>query len=187
MKDDVKAAIRTALKEFDDWVAFAWRFAEVEFDHYACLPEDPDPAKLFEHYREERDFTVEFAGKLEGARCKMVEAVNAPLAEAAPSGERRWLNSCVSFRCFDCDMAASWKALTTVLDHNDAHPPDEAHNAGVDAVRALVEAILARQDRPKFSPPRRELFRETCLALLDASQGCKLTTDEAFEGADRAK
>ena len=125
MKDDLKAAIRTALKEFDDRVAFAWRFAEVEFDHDAYLPQDPAPAKLVEHYREKRDFTVEFAGKFEGARRTLTEVVNAALAEAPMSDERRWQNFCVSFQCFDDEMAASWKALEIVLDHYDAHPPDD--------------------------------------------------------------
>ena len=124
--DDVKDAIRKAVKEFDERLALLWEVADVMFDHYSWLPEDRDLAKLAEHYRDSCDFTVGFAERQEGARLEFAKAVNAALAEAVPSSERQWQNLCVEFGCFDSEMSASWRGLEILLNHYDAHTPDNA-------------------------------------------------------------
>jgi hypothetical protein len=125
------AAIGAALKAFDDRCAFLWWFADVEFDHYAHLPDDP--AEHAEHYRKSCGFALDWAGQFEDARRTLVEAINAVIASARPSDnidhndrERHWSNLVVEFELFDTDMAARWKALEILIAHYEAHSPDEA-------------------------------------------------------------
>jgi hypothetical protein len=125
MTDDAIPAIRMAVEEFDRRSALQWRFAEVEFDHYAFLPEDPDPAKLVAHYRDAFKFAADLAGKFESARRTLVDAVKTAIAKAAPPSERRWQNFCVTSDFFDRDMKAFWQALEIVLEHYVAHLPGD--------------------------------------------------------------
>jgi hypothetical protein len=104
--EDTQTAIRAAFQAYDGRSAFLWRYADPVLDDLAVLPDDPAPAALAEHYREATSFAVGFADRFEGARRTLVEAVKAAIADAAPSDERRWQNFCVSFGCFDHDMAA---------------------------------------------------------------------------------
>jgi hypothetical protein len=123
MTDDTVAKIRLAIEEYDGFVTSAWSCADAPPTRFAYLPEDPD--KLVEHHRKTSDLAAEFAGRCEGARRKLVEAIKTAIAEAAPSNKTWCQFFCAKFRCFDRDMTAFWKALKIVLSDYDAHRPDD--------------------------------------------------------------
>ena len=124
------SAIRAAFKKYDRRSAFLWKCADPVLDHYVYLPDGSDPAALAAHRRDEAGFAVGFAERFEIAQRTLVKAVKAAIAdaEAAPPGERVWRNFCAAFACFDRDMAVFWKALQIVLDHYEAHLPDDPAN-----------------------------------------------------------
>ncbi len=114
MKDDVKAtiraaAIRAALKEFDDRGSFLFKFADPVRDHYAGGGGEwkglDDPVKFAEHSREAAEFNLGFADRHKSAQETLVEKIKAAIAAAPPQdpkppdGERLWNNFCVSFEC----------------------------------------------------------------------------------------
>jgi hypothetical protein len=127
------STICTAFQKYDRRSAFLWKYADPVLDHYAYLAGGSDPAALAAHRQDEAGFAVGFAERFEIAQRTLVKAVKAAIAEAdaAPPGERVWRNFCGSFARFDRDMAVFWKALQTVLDHYEAHLPDDPANLAV--------------------------------------------------------
>jgi hypothetical protein len=128
MNNEATAAIRAAVKEFDDRGSFLFKYADTMWDHYAYLPEDP--AKRAEHMLEAAEFDLGFADRFKNAQVTLVEQVKAAIAVAPtpdpePSDdERLWNNFCVSFECgLDRDMEARWQALKIVIDHYQTHLP----------------------------------------------------------------
>ena len=122
------STICTAFQKYDGRSAFLWDFAEPELDHYAYLPDGSDPAALAAHRQAKAGFAIGLAERFEIAQRTLIEAVKAAIAEAAPCDERLWRNFCAAFTCFDRDIALLWKALQIVLDHYEAHLPDDPAN-----------------------------------------------------------
>jgi hypothetical protein len=73
--------VKAAIGRFDKQATIEWCLAHPMFDEFGVEPEDL--GWRVEHYRRERDFTVDFAERLDEARRELSEAAKAALNEPA--------------------------------------------------------------------------------------------------------
>lgn len=73
--------VKAAIRRFDQQATIEWCLADPTFDEFGVEPEDL--GRRVEHYRQERNFTVDFAEWLDETRRELSEAAKAALNEPA--------------------------------------------------------------------------------------------------------
>jgi hypothetical protein len=73
--------VKAAIRRFDQQATIEWCLADPTFDEFGIEPEDL--GRRVEHYRQERNFTVDFAEWLDETRRELSEAAKAALNEPA--------------------------------------------------------------------------------------------------------
>ena len=111
--------VKAAIRRFDQLATIEWCLADPMFEEFGVEPKDP--TRQVEHYRRKRNFTVDFAERLDTARREFSEGAEAALnelAEADLSDRERWRIRDVrqAFDSFARHATLARKAMQAAID-----------------------------------------------------------------------